>query len=268
MRQPKHCCGQLSTGQPSPGQPRIGQMNRVLSAALWSVTLLGACAPSPSGPEWTQAGAAEQQAWKDAAGTDPVQDAPDIVAATLDFPAGTQTVAYVTLRSDRPAEVTLKSLSAELAARFPQGVSKGYVYQERWLVGTATNSRCQPPQVRVLALAGELPPREGQQWTGALGLLPDPDPCSGLEAGSLTQSFRKEPLRLNEWNPVHSTGVGSSGEAAVTTAIYPTDQPLPVPAGASAEELVLLQGQPGAPLTYGDLALPALPEPGTPVSRQ
>lgn len=246
-------------------------MKRVLPlAALWASAVLGACAPAPSGPEWTQASAAEQVAWKDAAGTDPVQDAPDIMAATLDFPAQTQTVAYVTLRSDRPAaEVTLKSLSAEVQARFPEGVPDGHIYQERWLVGSAQNSQCAPPQQRVLALAGELPPREGQEWTGALGLLPDPEPCSGLEGGAVNKSFRKEPLRLNEWNVIQGTLVsGSNGEVAVTTAIYPTDQPLPVPAGASAEELVLLPGQGGAALSYGDLTLPALPEAGTPPNRE
>ncbi|MDO4262583.1 MAG: hypothetical protein Q4C67_00110 [Deinococcus sp.] len=241
-----------------------------LLAALWTSAVLGACTPSPTSTEWTQASAAEQVAWKDAAGTDPVQDGPDIVAATLDFPEQTQTVAYVTLRSDRPdAEVTLKSLSAELQARFPEGVPDGHIYQERWLVGSAQNSRCAPPQQRVLALAGELPPREGQDWTGAFGPLPDPEPCSGLEGGNISGSFRMEPLRLNEWNPVHSTLVGSgSGEVAVTTAIYPTDQPLPVPPGASAEELVLLPGQSGAALSYGDLTLPALPEAGTPPNRE
>ncbi|GHF93462.1 hypothetical protein GCM10017783_01860 [Deinococcus piscis] len=241
-----------------------------LLAALWGGALLGACAPAPAGPEWSQASAAEQRAWKDAAGTDPVRDVPDIVAATLDFPAQTQTVAYVTLRSDRPtAEVTLKSLSAELQPRFPEGMPDGHIYQERWLVGTVTNTQCEPPQLRVLALAGELPPREGQEWTGALGLLPDPEPCSGLEGGAVNKSFRQEPLRLNEWNVIHSTLLGgSSGEVAVTTAIYPTAQPLPVPAGARAEELVLLTGQGGAALNYGDLTLPALPEAGTPPNHE
>ncbi|WP_261664564.1 hypothetical protein [Deinococcus sp. Marseille-Q6407] len=240
------------------------------AALLVAVPWLGACDQSPQSQtlDWQAPSAAEQRAWKEAAGTDPQRDAPDILAATLDFPAQTHTVAYATLRSDRDgAEVTLKDLSAELKTRFPQGQPKGEVYQERWLVGRAQNSQCAPQQLRLLTMAGELPPREGQEWTGALGLLPDPEPCSGVQADAVSASVRKSGLQLNEWNVVQRTELSSKQAQPVVyaVAVYPTDAALPLPAGAAADELVWLEGRAGAPLDYAGLKLPALPDPHAPL---
>lgn len=219
-----------------------------------------AAASEPAaGDLWSAAKPAEVQAWVEAAGTEPQTDAPTVQAATLSYPAETQTVAYATIRSDRPAEVTLLNLTAERSAR---SLPAGEPYAERWLAGGAVNSRCPSPELRVLVMTGEVPPRDGREWSGALGLLPDPEPCSGVSGtvDDLRQTLRGEPLRLNEWNVVQQATLGS-GESAFmqAVAVYPTDAALPVPAGAAADELVWLEGEAGAPLTYGELSLPALP---------
>ena len=206
---------------------------------------------------WGEHTDAERAAWQTAASVAPT-DAPDLQAVTFTYPAQTQTVAYAVLRGGQPAEVTLKSLSAELQDRFSGNPPPAnFEYQERWLVGHAANSQCEPQQLRRLTLAGEVPPREGQGWTGALGLLPDPEPCSGVPAGEeVSEHLRPEALRLNEWNLIESS---SAGGAALGVAVYPADAALPLPAGARGDELVQLQIPEGEPLSYEGLNLPAPP---------
>lgn len=245
-----------SSSAATPASSDVAASAEAVASAPTASATISAAAPAEG---WSAASADEIQAWTEAAGTEPQTDVPQLQAATLSYPAETQTVAYATIRSDRPAEVTLFSLAAERKAR---QLPAEQPYQERWLAGYALNSRCAPPTLRVLVMTGEVPPREGRAWTGAAGLLPDPEPCSGVSgtADDLHQSLRQQPLRPNEWNVVQQVTLGS-GEHAVTqaVAVYPTDVALPVPAGAAADELVWLEGEAGAPLTYGDLSLPALP---------
>ena len=223
------------------------------------VGLLVACSPEASTPEWTVPSQAEQRAWKNAAGLAP-EDPADIVAATLSYPAETQTIAYATLRSDRErAEVTVKALGPELALRYPGGVPDGHRHEERWMTGQASNSLCEPTQQRVLVMTGEVPPRQGQEWTGAAGLLPDPEPCSGLPVDSVTAAYQGT-LELNRWNTVYSAELGGERQVSYRVAVYPSDQVLPASTDPAADLLTWLEVAPGQPVSVEGFRAAPLPQ--------